>query len=120
MENNMAKRILNEEDTVSVVCDLYLAGHTEDFQEYHAECYYIVIQRLDGHRISHFMVFDGAIRHEDADCGYVGFQDVRKEAKAKADDLVARIMQAGVVDLDHWRECEPAYGSAYYCICNGF
>ena len=109
-----------QEARVSVACDLYLAGRTEDGEDYHAESYYVVVERLDGHRLAHFKTFPGCIRHEDQDCGYVGFQDVREEAKADADNLVAAIEDVGSINDDHWAEVDPAYGSAYYCIMNGF
>ena len=122
----MAKRIITEEDRVYVDCDFYSAGMTEDGQDFVAESYYVVVQRLDGHRLAHSKTFLGCeagVIDDDHEGQYNGlpyFADVRKEAKEAADNLVARIMEARVIDTDHWVEAEPSYGSAYYCICNGF
>ncbi len=112
------KRTITKDDRVYVECDLYLAGLTEDGEEYQAESYYVVIERLDGHRSAHNTCFNGCIRHENVDNGFIGFQDIRKEAKKQANILVSRIIDRGEIETDRWIEITPSYGSDYYCVCN--
>ena len=107
------------EARVEVVCDLYLAGKDEFGHDYNAECYSIVITRLDGHRMAHDITWYGCETGTTED-GFTGFGDVRKEAKANADALVTRIEEAGIVDDAHWAEIDPAYGSDYYCEVYNF
>ena len=116
----MAKIVINEENRVYVDCAIFSMGADEFGTDYTAESYFVVVERLDGHRLAHFHDFVGCIRHEDHEAGYVGFEDIREEAKAKADDLVDSILAVGSINDDHWSEFRPAYGSAYYCIMNGF
>ncbi len=123
---NMAKRIITEEDSVYVDCDFYNAGMTEDGEDFVAESYFVVVQRLDGHRLAHAKVFLGCeagIIDDDDEGQFNGlpyFGDVRKEAKEAADNLVARIMEVGTIDTDHWFVAEPSYGAEAYCSKYGF
>ena len=117
----MTIRELTPEDKVFVRSDLYPAGRTEEGHPFDAEGYYVVIERLDGHRIRHFMFYEGCkfVEQYDPDMGDIsGHRDIREDAKTKAEDLAHDIVAYGQVNLDHWSECDPAYGSPYYCICN--
>jgi hypothetical protein len=94
--------------------DLYLAGRTEDGQDFTAELYYVMAEDASGNRWRHETNFPGADAQRDED-GYWHFGDVREAAQRAAEQLLARIERAGgQLDLTHWREARPAYGSAAY------
>lgn len=114
-------REITPEDKVYVRKDLYLAGNTEEGHPFEAEGFYVVVERLDGHRIAHNFFFEGAKWEEQYDPEYGDIStwaDIREEAQAKAEEVVRNILAYGKLNLDHWVEIDPAYGSAYYCICN--
>ena len=93
--------------------DLYLAGQTEDCEDYIAERFFICAEDQHGNRWSHQKSFPGAKRWEDRDS--FGYEDIREEAKALAESLLEKIRRAGAIDLDYWNEDRPVYGSAAYC-----
>lgn len=102
--------------TFAVVSDLYLAGRTEDGLDYTAEVYFVQAEDAQGNRWNHRARFVGCkVHHDDEGFGYVHFEDIRDDAKAQADRLLARIHAArGAINLAHWDEARPAYGSAAY------
>ena len=106
-------------DRVFVMSELYNAGPDEGNLglPFEAERYFVCAETEDGHRFAHNARFAGAERWEDPE-GYSGYQDVRKEAKAKADAFCAEInkaLKAGrPLDPTYWRELPPAYGSEAY------
>ena len=104
----MAKLDVTDYD-VYAECNLYMAGYTEDFEEYHAECYRVIAERSDGRRFAHFATFFGCVRHEDTDCGFVGFEDIRKITKEKVQRLISCIKSAGKINKDYWTEVEAGY-----------
>ena len=113
----MATRTLTPEDKVFVWADLYDAGVTEDGTHYSADVYYIIIERLDGHRIAHnkrWFTAPGSVSPD----GFMFFGDLREEMKAEAEAVVSHIENKGVIDLDYWDEIDPRYGSDYYCEVN--
>lgn len=96
--------------------DLYLAGRTEDGQEYHAESYYVTATDDEGYVFAHDQVFHGCRTGKD-DEGWPWFEDVREEAKAGATRLLERIRAAGVDKVDgreHWTLQRASYGSKAY------
>jgi hypothetical protein len=101
--------------TFEVASDLYLAGRTEDGQDFTAELYYVVAEDASGNRWRHETGFPGADAQRDDD-GCWHFGDVREAAQAAADRLRYSFMppQAAPFDPAHWREMRPAYGSAAY------
>lgn len=105
---------------VNVHSDLYNAGLTEDGREYHAEMYYVIAEDDVGHRWAHKTGFYSAARHSfcDEDGDGVVFEDLREEMKKRVNDLCSRIAahlaSGGTLDLDHWNELPPAYGSQAY------
>lgn len=105
---------------VGVATALYHAGTTEDGTPYHAESYYVVLERADGYRLGHNCTFLGAVCHRNPEDGFCFFEDVRSEAKAKAEDIAARVVARGYVDMAYWAEVEAVYGSAYYCELHNF
>lgn len=111
---------LTKDYRVYVACDLVSMGVDEFGTPYDAESYYVVVERADGKRLAHHYDFCGCVRHEDHEAGYVGFEDVRKDAKAQADILADRIIDAGYINEDHWFEMEASYGSEYYCNLHNF
>ena len=98
--------------------DLYVAGRDEDGREFHAELFYLVAEDNSGNRWAHASTFPGCMvedwNDEDGGSGRA-FNDIRPQAQADAQALLARIQAAGgQINLDHWREMRPAYGSAAY------
>ena len=96
---------------IDVVSDLYSAGFTIDGDEYVAERYFIVAQDSAGNRWS-LGCFCGAEKVLQE--GEAFFKDIREEARASADRLLARINDKGVIDTQFWREDRPVYGSKAY------
>ena len=99
-----------QEYQVGVTSNLYQAGTDEEGQPYIAEVYSVVVEFLDGQRLEHRDAFCGAKVVQDED-GF-GFEDIREEAKGRAEDLATLIRETG--DLS---ECDPArslYGSDSY------
>ena len=115
------------ESDIMVVVDLYVAGKDEFGGDYTAECYSVIAQNQDGKRMAFNTTWFGCEAGETEACpedGYGGgdryFADVRKEAKAKADELKLRVEDKGVINCKFWTEIDPAYGSAHYCKVHGF
>lgn len=104
--------------TVEVKVDLYHAGITEDGEQFHAEMYYVAIQRKDGKRLAHHRMFKGcnAFYHD----GQAFFEDIRQEALTAAERLAVRVEVAGKIDSAYWNEISPEYGSEYFCKLGGF
>jgi hypothetical protein len=98
----------------SVASDLYQAGYGDDGHPYIAELYYVVIQYQDGRTFRHQSSFAGAKRQVDEEDGVVYFEDVRASALTEAECLAERVRSKGAVDLQHWDEIDPAYGSEAY------
>lgn len=111
-------RTLTPEDRVYINVDLYDAGTTEDGTPFTAEVYQVFIERLDGHRIALTSKTWWTAPSEVSPDGFNFFGDLREEMKAEAEAVVNRIEDKGVINLDHWEEVYPAYGSAYYCEVN--
>ena len=101
---------------VEVGSDLYLAGITEDGEEYLAESYYVEVESHRGDRWQHERVYAGC--RVDQDEWGTGFENIRDEAKAQAERLAERVRehlaQGGSLDMTHWHPARPAYGSAAY------
>lgn len=102
---------------VTTASDIYLAGRTEDGDDYTAEAFFVLIEDQSGCRWRHHLSFAGCAVGHDPD-GFTTFADIRAEAQAKADRLADRVRRhlaaGGDVDLAHWEEDFPAYGSQAY------
>jgi len=99
----------------SVVSDLYVAGRREDGTDFIAEQYYVVAEDARGNRWSHNAVFNGCrVECDDEDYYQQYFIDIREEAHARADKLLARIRIAPSIDMECWEAIRPAYGSLAY------
>ena len=68
------------------------------------EYYYISAEDLYGHRynLNNFGTFD------------------KDRADRKLAQIQAHLDDGGDLNLDHWNELEPRYGSEAYCAINGF
>lgn len=100
--------------TFGIVSDLYEAGIQEDGVPFIAETYYILAEDEYGNRWSHNTRFNGCGVSTDLE-GLPHFTDIRTNAKARAQMLLDRINAAGgQIDLEHWSEARPAYGSKAY------
>jgi hypothetical protein len=98
----------------AIVSDLYVAGRTEEGREYTAEVYFVMAEDEQGNRWTHYAHFPGCEVGTD-DEGLPFFSDVRDVAKARAGHLLDRILESGgAMNLSHWRDTSPAYGSAAY------
>lgn len=99
---------------VSVVTDLYHVAFDNDGSPYHAECYYVVIERPDGKRLAHSTTFFGCKSYFDGEDDLIFFTDIREEARKGVERLEARVKAVGSIDTAYWNEVSPAYGSEYY------
>lgn len=97
-----------------VTSELYVAGRTDDGEDYTAERYLVAVEFDNGMRYVHGHTFPGCVRHVDPEDGGQFFEDVREAAEADANKLVARINAHGSICLDHWHEFNPVYGSKAY------
>jgi hypothetical protein len=97
-----------------ICSDLYLAGRTEDGQDYTAEVYFIAATDARGNRWRHAVVFPGCETSVDDYEGYTHFRDVREQAQADAAKLLALIEARGTINLEYWRSDRPVYGSRAY------
>lgn len=108
---NKAPRAL----TFCVAADAYLVGHSDDGMPFTALVYFVQAEAADGRRWNHNARFRSSER-EYNDCGEPCFTRDGEKAKAAAERLLARIERAfGRIDLAHWCEARPAYGSDAYC-----
>ncbi len=96
-----------------IASDLYVAGRTEDGQDYTAEVYFITATNARGDRWRHETTFPGCARENDEE-GYTHFADIRAQAMEKAKTLIARMEARGTINLQHWSEDRPVYGSNAY------
>ena len=104
---------------VIVHSDLYKAGITEDGEDYTAECYYIILEHLDGRRWAHFKTFKGCQVHRDHESGCMFFEDIRKSAQYQCEQVAGLVRRKKTVDLEYWSEIAPVYGSIAYQIQEG-
>lgn len=99
--------------TFEIASDLYVAGRTEDGFDYTAEVYFITATNARGDRWRFETTFPGCETCQD-DEGYTHFGDIRPQAQAQAEKLMARMQARGAINLQHWREDRPVYGSSAY------
>jgi hypothetical protein len=101
-----------------VASDLYVAGKTEDGEDYTAEVYYVTATAEDGTRYRHKLSFAGcSVERDTDDDGFPVnfFMDIREFAMEEANRIIARIVAAGgVIDLLQWWPMDSVYGSAAY------
>lgn len=95
--------------------DLYNAGYREDGTPFIAEQYYVVATDETGRRWRHNTTFNGCRVCQCDEEGSNIFTDIRTGAVVRATCLLERILAAnGVIDLEHWSETYPEYGSLAY------
>ena len=90
--------------------DLYEGGYTEDGERMIHEAHYVVIEVPDGRRWAHSHSFRT--------------EKMRKaEAMTKSEALAEKIFQhlasGKKLDMEHWVEIDPAYGSKAYQKLDG-
>ena len=113
----MNNRIKLPKSSKVVVRDaLFIAGQDEFGTDYTADYYKVQIQLESGITYNHVHTFystepGGYIQDPD---GFNFFPDFREEKKAAAENLADRVRRAGAVDLQHWDEGEPVYGTQAY------
>jgi hypothetical protein len=109
----MQKMTIVNNVSFEIGSDLYVAGRTEDGADYTAEVYFITATNARGDRWRHASSFPGCNPVRD-DEGYTHFADIRAEAQKEANTLMARMQARGAINLQHWREDRPVYGSSAY------
>jgi hypothetical protein len=103
----------------SVDADLYVAGRTEDGEDYTAEMFFVTAEDENGNRWRHRDTFAGCrVVHDDE--GYPHFVDVRAAAQTSAEEVKLRYERATRFDLENWHEARPAYGSTAYLVYGQF
>jgi len=102
---------------VSVASEVYVAGLDEFGTEFTAEIYFVMLEDAKGYRWAHDARFSGCEVVEGDEFNH--FVDVRAEARAAVDKLLARIEAAGEIDLAFWDSRDPAYGSDAYLAEGG-
>jgi hypothetical protein len=105
---------------VDVCSDLYVAGRTEDGEQYTAEVYLVCAEFADGSVYAHVERFKGCkVEQVDTeDESFTAFVDIREEQKAKAEKLAARVNQCVAtgrkLDPQFWTFHRTVYGSSAY------
>lgn len=95
-----------------VTSDLYVAGKTEEGEEFVAERFFVAAEFDNGMRFAHNHSFPGCKVEE---CGEgTAFLDIRAEAEAAANALRDRVNAVGKMNGAYWTEIEPVYGSLTY------
>jgi len=92
---------------------LYKVGEADDGSDFSAECYVVQVETPCGRRFSHKHGFPTSELCYTED-GHEAFTDEREEKRAQAERLADRIRSAGRINLDHWFEVQPVYGSQAY------
>jgi len=96
-----------------IISSRYLAGKTNDGDDYVAEAYMVFIEGADGSRWSHDKSFPGC-RVVYSEAGEVQFDDTRKDALHAANQLISELRQQKQIDLNGWRKETPRFGSEAY------
>lgn len=100
-------------------CDVYYAsdlkdyGYTEDGEKYIGEVFYVYVANERGDRWMHETSYPG-VRVYHGPEGQVAFEDTRNSARAWCELFVARIREKGKINLAHWSQTNPVYGSDAY------
>lgn len=102
-----------------IASDLYDAGRRDDGQPFIAERFFVELVNVEtGRRWRHNLAVNGAILRYCEETGEPCFFDVRAQAQARLERLVARVQerleQGGRLDADQWYEVDPVYGSDEY------
>jgi hypothetical protein len=109
---------MNATYTAYAASDMYNAGYSCDGRPFIAEQYYVIIENAAGRRFRHTAIFNGTQEVVCPESGESYFPDLRQEASAKAERLVARVnaaLQSGqFLAPTFWEEIDPAYGSDEY------
>lgn len=97
--------------------DFYIAGQFEGDNIIGSK-YYVVAQAEDGSQWAHNRSFLSLRQVYDSDWGDYVFMHEKQQAVAAIEKLSLRIQQhlqaGGSIDMQHWYEIDPAYGSEAY------
>jgi hypothetical protein len=104
---------------VGVVSDLFDAGCRDDGQPFIAERFFVELVNVStGCRWRHNLTINGTKSEYCEETGDLYFSDLRADATARLERLVARVQQrlaeGGRLDADQWYEVDPVYGSDEY------
>lgn len=114
METNQ----LTIEDAADVCVVPMLANygrHPEDGEDIVGENFRVWVTLRDGKRYEYTRAFPGLRWVEDFEAEFGGYyENTHDESKAAAAKVAAMVRAKGVINLDYWREIDPAYGSEQY------
>lgn len=102
---------------VEATFDQYSAGrHPEDGTQVVGESYYVTVTAPNGRRWAHERRWNNTaiVRCDDADFGAYVQRDWEGTGKAAAEALAEAVIDRARIDLAHWVEIDPAYGSDAY------
>jgi hypothetical protein len=97
----------------TVASDLVDYGPQEDGVPFIGEAYYVEATDEKGNRWAHHHRFHSVVVHVD-DEGYNRFKDNREVAVLAVNRLLGRILNQGSIDIVHWDQARPVYGSDAY------
>jgi hypothetical protein len=102
---------------VSLASDIYQVELDECGTPVYGMAFYAIAQDATGRRWAHSAVYKSHSRHVSSE-GEVYYRADHFTAEKAATHLVARIKDrlaaGGELDLQHWSEMDPAYGSSAY------
>jgi hypothetical protein len=100
---------------IEVFSDLYVAGrHPEEGTDIIGEVFYVVATEPDGRRYRHERSFPNLHWVKDDELEFGGYYG-RLEGELAASKLSETVRRAGgPINLNSWREIDPAYGSEQY------
>lgn len=98
-----------------VASDLFHAGRDlEEGTPIIGTVYYVVATFSDGSRYAHDATFVDTQLVKDDECELGAYYETICDAEEKAEKLCARIASASDINLIHWQEIDPVYGSNQY------
>jgi len=102
--------------TYRVESELYVAGRTEEGHDYTAEAYYVVAEAPDGKSYSkgYFPGCESGVVDDEDFGSFTYFKDIREEAKAEAEALLAKSSEENPTEAGGWIFLRNAYGSEAY------
>lgn len=102
----MPRMTIMKNDQITIKSDIVILGIV-DGNEYHAETYYLQLERKDGSRFNHTVRFDTA---EYINGSEPRFADIHESAVICVEGLLKKVRSRGWLNGDYWVETESRYG----------
>lgn len=102
---------------IEVTFDQYSAGRDPEFgTQVIGESYFVIATAPDGRRWAHAHRWNTAalVLDSEAEFGAYVHRDFDATGETAANRLADRVRAAGIINLLHWDEIDPAYGSEAY------